>query len=326
MVIGCGSIGKRHIRNLKILKAGNIIAHDVDPDQCRNVEVEFGIKTYVNLDEALEQNPNVALICNPTSLHIPAAMAAARKSCHLFIEKPLSHTIEGVDELIEIVEKKKLISLVGCNMRFHHGPRKVKDLIDSGIPGKIYSARIQTSAYLPTLRPNYKNSYAAREDLGGGCVLDSIHEIDLALWYFGDAMSVYSITRNMGALDIETEELSEIICEFRSGTIGSIHLDYVSRSYERTNQIIGENGSIFWDFMKGSVDVFKGEEDKWDIYDQPWNYDINQMFINELIYFLAHINDNRITFNNVRHAMKSLKFVEAVKQSSRLNKPIKIIN
>jgi len=284
--------------------------------------LEFGIKIYSSLDEALAQKPEIAFICTPTSLHIPAAMAAAWKGCHLFIEKPLSHTLEGVDELIEIVAQKKLISLVGCNMRFHHGPRKVKEIIDSGIIGRIFSARIQTSSYLPALRPGYKNSYAARKDLGGGCVLDSIHEIDLAMWYMGDVKSVYSISRNMGALDIETEEQSEIICEFQSGTVGSIHLDYVSRTYERTNQIIGENGSIFWDFMKGSVRVYRGDENKWEVYDQPWNYDLNQMYISELTYFLAHINNNQITFNSIHDAKKSLKFVEAIKKSSKDNNPI----
>lgn len=326
LVVGCGSIGKRHIRNLKAMKAGNVIAYDVSIDQCRNVEQEFGVKTHSSLDEALSQKPDIALICTPTSLHIPAAMAAARKGCHLFIEKPLSHTLEGVDELIEIVAQKKLISLVGCNMRFYHGPRKVKEIIDSGIIGRIFSARIQTSSFLPTLRPNYKNSYAAKGDLGGGCVLDSIHEIDLAIWYLGDIKSVYSITRNMGALDIETEEQSEIICEFQSGTIGSIHLDYISRTYERTNQIIGENGSIFWDFIKGSVKVYNADGDKWEVYDQPWNYDINQMYIDELIYFLSHISDGQSTFNSLEEAKKTLEFVAIIKESSKVNKPIIIGN
>jgi len=328
LVIGCGSIGKRHIRNLKALKAGNVIAHDVNADQCRNVEQEFGIKTYSSLDEALAQNPDIALICTPTSLHIPAAMAAARKGCHLFIEKPLSHTLEGVDELIEIVAQKKLISLVGCNMRFHHGPRKVKEIIDSGILGRIFSARIQTSSYLPDWRPsyNYKENYSARADLGGGCVLDCIHEIDLARWYFGDIKSVYSITRNIGALGIETEEISETVCDFKSGVVGSIHLDYISRTYERNNHIIAEKGSIFWDFRKGEVEVYMADGDKWIIYHQPLNYDINLIFVDELSYFIACMENKQNTFNDVREAAKTLQFALAIKQSSIINKSVSIGN
>lgn len=324
LVVGCGSIGKRHIRNLKVLNAGDIIAYDVSVDQRCYIEREYGIKTYHSLEEALAQKPDIAIICTPTSLHIPPAIAAAQTGCHLFIEKPLSHTLDGVDELIEIVAQKKLISLVGCNMRFHHGPKKVKEIIDSDLIGRIFSARIQTSSYLPVLRTNYKECYSAREDLGGGCILDCIHEIDLARWYLGDVKSVYSITRNMKVLNIETEELSEIICEFKSGTIGSIHLDCISRTYERNNQIIGEKGSIFWNFMKGAVDVYQADKYKWEVYTQPWNYDINQMYVDELLYFISHITKNQNTFNNVEEAAKTLKFTMAIKKSSEINKPVEI--
>lgn len=326
LVVGCGSIGKRHIRNLKALKVGDIIAHDAQSERCLEVEQEYGVKTFSDLEEALAQKPDVALICTPTSLHIPPALSAARSGCHLFIEKPLSHSLEGVDELVHIVTRKNLVTMVGCNMRFHPGPKKIKEFIDSGLIGPIYSARIQTSSYLPDWRPrqNYKESYSAREDLGGGCVLDCIHEIDLAQWYLGDARFVYSITRNVGALNIDTEEISEIVCEFKSRAIGNIHLDYVSRTYERNIHIVGEKGSLFWDYRQGAVKVYLAEEDKWEAYHQPLNYDTNQMFIDELSYFISCIQNNQYTFNDIEEAAKTLKLALAVKESSVTNKPVEL--
>lgn len=326
LVVGCGSIGKRHIRNLKALSVRDIIAHDVQPERCHEVEREYGIKAYNDLKDALAQKPDAVLICTPTSLHIPPALSAAQNGCHLFIEKPLSHTLDGVDELLETVAQKNLITMVGCNMRFHPGPKKVKEIINSGLIGRLFSARIQTASYLPDWRPlqNYKESYSAREDLGGGCVLDCIHEIDLARWYLGDVKSVYSITKNMGVIDIETEEISEIVCEFRSGVIGSIHLDYISRTYERNNHIIGEKGAIFWDYRKGTVEVYLADEDKWEVYHQPLNYDTNQMFVDGLSYFISCMENNQNTFNDIEEATKALKFALAIKESSKINMSIKI--
>jgi len=153
LVIGCGSIGKRHIGNLKTLGAGDIIAHDVSPECCHKIEDEFGIKTYTEFDKALAQKADAALICTPTSLHLTAALAAAENGCHLFIEKPLSHTMDSVDELIAAVKGRKLVSLVGCNMRFHSGVALIKGLLVKKSIGKVICARIQAGQYLPDWHP-----------------------------------------------------------------------------------------------------------------------------------------------------------------------------
>lgn len=326
LVIGCGSIGKRHIRNLKSMSVGEVIAYDTDDKQCSQVELEYGVKTYNDLESAFERKPQIAVICTPTNLHIPLSISAAKNDCHLFVEKPLSHTLNGIEDLIKVVKQKNLITLIGCNMRFHVGPRKVKEILNLGIIGKVLSARIETGSYLPGWRPqqNYKKTYSARENWGGGCVMDCIHEIDLALWYLDDVRSLYSVTKNLGVLDIDAEEISEIVCEFESGAIGSIHLDYISRTYERKNHIIGELGSIFWDFGKGSVEVYLADKDKWEEYKEPANYDINQMYVEELSYFISCVNENKETFNNVERAAKTLKFALAVKESSKLKKCISL--
>ena len=300
------------------MKAGNLIAFDVNADQCRNVEKEFGVKTYSSLDEALSQNPDIALICTPTSLHIPAAMAAARKGCHLFIEKPLSHTMEGVDELIEIVAQKKLISLVGCNMRFHPGLMKVKMLLEAEAIGRVIAARIEAGQYLPDWHPseNYRKGYSAKSNLGGGVILDAIHEIDYIRWMLGEVESIACFSGRVSKLEIETEDTAAIIMRFISGTIGEVHLDYIQRVYSRTCHIIGDEGTIRWDYNTGEVRYYSAETKEWQIFKNPPGWIPNQMYLDELSHFLRCINGEEQPTLDIIQGELVLKIALAAKASA----------
>src|SRR5262249_30026105 len=152
-------------------------------------------------------------------------------------------------ELKSLVREKKLTSLVGCNMRFHPGPARVKQLLEEEALGKILFARIHAGSYLPEWRPgsDYRSNYAAKAATGGGCLLDCIHEIDLARWYLGEVESVYCCAGHLSSLEMETEDVASLICQHTNGAVSEIHLDYVQRTYERGCQIVGEQGSIFWD-------------------------------------------------------------------------------
>ncbi len=287
LVIGGGSIGKRHIKNLETIEAGEIFACDTSPERCRNIEQEFGVKTFTELETALEQKPNAALICVPTSLHLTAALAAAEKGCHLFIEKPLSHDLDGVDKLVETVKQKKLVSLVGCNMRFHPGVALMKKLLDKKSIGKVICARVQAGQYLPDWHPleDYRKGYSASKALGGGIILDGIHEIDYIAWLMGNACRVGCFAGKISSLEIDTEDTAEILLGFESGAIVEVHLDYIQRAYARTCQIIGEEGTISWDMSEKQVKLYTADSKIWQVFPQAADYDINQMYIDEMKHF-----------------------------------------
>src|SRR5438132_13886048 len=132
LVIGCGSIGKRHIGNLIACQAGEVRAFDVRDDRRAEVKARFGIPVLGKLEEAWEAGADVALITVPTRLHVPLALEAAGHGCHLFVEKPLSDGLDGIDRLLATVRERNLITLVGCNMRFHPGLVQVKKLLEKG--------------------------------------------------------------------------------------------------------------------------------------------------------------------------------------------------
>lgn len=322
LVVGCGSIGKRHIANMRNIGIKNIIACDLNKDRVREVRSKFGIKSLNNLEEAWNYNPQVAFVTTPTSLHIPIAMEAAERGCHLFIEKPLSDTFENVDKLLEIVRRKNLVTLVGCNMRFHPGLQKVKELINQNIIGIIVAARIEAGQYLPDWHPfeDYRKNYSARIDLGGGVILDAIHELDYACWLFGEIEAVVCFADHKSHLKIETEDTAAIILRFKNGVIGEIHLDYVQRVYSRSCQIIGDEGTIRWDYNEGTVHCYTTATNTWEIFDTCKNWSPNQMYIEELGHFLRCIKGKEQPVQDVFSGAKVLNIALAAKSSAKLGR------
>ncbi len=326
LVVGCGSIGKRHIRNLKALGAGEIIAHDLNMERCREVEQEYKFKTYDNLDEALAQQPNAAFICTPTSLHIPPALLVARNGCHLFIEKPLSHSLGGVDELLELVAQKNLVTLVGCNMRFHPSIALMKKLLEEGEIGKVLSARVQAGQYLPDWHPreDYRQGYSANKALGGGILLDGIHEIDYITWFLGAVSRIFCFAGKLSSLEIDTEDTAEILLWLKTGAIAEVHLDYIQRPYGRSCQLLGEEGTILWDFQDKRVKLYSTRTREWQMFNEKPDYDINQMYIGEIKHFIRCLEGKDRPMQDVEAGKKALEIVLAAKESTKTGKVVNL--
>lgn len=313
-VIGCGSIGQRHIANLKKLGVKEIIAFDLQSKQRCIVAEKFGIKTASTIADGWKESPNVALIAAPSNLHIPLALEAARRSCHLFVEKPLSHTLRNITKLVYIVKKRRLTTMVGCNMRFHPGPAAVKRLLNEQAIGNIMAARIQTSSYLPHWRPgqDYHKSYSASVEYGGA-ILDCIHEIDLALWYLGPAKFLAAASLPAKSIGLKTDGLAEIILRHKSGALCNVHLNFVQRDYRRTCQLIGTEGTIYWDFADRCVQVFDADGELAQTISEPKRWAINQMYIDELSHFLAAVLSNSQTINPLSGGLDALIIASAAR-------------
>ena len=317
LVIGCNSIGQRHIGNLLSLGVGDIVAFDAREDRRAEAEARLGVPTVGTMQEGWEWNPDVALIATPTSLHVPLALEAARRGCHLFIEKPLGDSLDGVDELLSIVDENKLTSLVGCNMRFHHGPATIKRLLDEEAIGRIITIVIDAGHYLPDWHPweDYRQMYSANASLGGGVLLDGRDEIDYARWLFGEVAEVYSQGGKFSSLDIDTEDSVNILMKVVSGFSVSIHMDYIQRAYCRTCKVIGEEGTIVWDIAQGDVRLYSARDQGWCSFPQPENYSANQMYVEEMKHFLRCLRGEEQSALGVQDAKRVLEIALAVKDS-----------
>jgi len=251
LVSGAGSIGVRHLTNLRALGVTTLAFSDPkqSPETLSAGELGDFIQAFTEFDEALSTfKPTVVFICSPTSFHIAQATKAANAGCHLFIEKPLSHSLEGIDALLSSVQAHHLVTMVGCNWRFHPGSILIKKLLAEGAIGDVLSARIRTASYLPHWRRAvpYKESYSADPKQGGVC-LDCIHEIDLALWYFGNAVLKEAYVLPATSIGLTVDGLAELLLRHESGTLSSVHLSFLQRTWRRGCEMIGSKGTLQWE-------------------------------------------------------------------------------
>lgn len=317
LLVGCGSIGKRHLRNLKALGLDDLHAFDPRPDRVKEAAEQTGANPCTKLEEGLERKPDIALICTPNSLHIPAALSAARAGCHLFIEKPLSHSLDGISELQAEVRRRGLTALVGCNMRFHPGIALTRRLLNEGLIGRIACARVMAGSYLPEWHPweDYRQGYSARADLGGGVILDGIHEIDYLLDILGPAAEVSCVAGRFSDIDIQTEDAAEIVIRLQRGALANVHLDYLQRAYRRTAQFSGTEGTLEWDFDIPEVRVYKAETKVWKSHPLP-PADVNSMYVAEMQHMLACVAGREKPAQDLAAARAALDVALAAKRSA----------
>ncbi len=234
--------------------------------------------------------------------------------------------MKDIDVLSEIIERKKIKVMIGCNFRFHECIKKIKELLDKNIIDKIISVKVECGSYLPDWHPNedYRNSYAAQKELGGGVVLTCIHEIDYLHWFLGQVDSVVSFSGKYSDLELNVDDLSTALLKFKRNIIAELHLDFFQRKEFRSCKIIGKKGTIYWDSDNNLVKLFDINENKWMEILKISNYDRNQMFMKELDYYLNCINQNKEPMNNITESKEVLKTALGIIESSETKKVVKI--
>lgn len=318
-MVGCGSIGRRHIGNLLGLGVREVAAVDTRADRRDEAAAEFDIPTHARLADAWSGEPTVAVIATPPAAHLEPAMEAVRRGCHLFVEKPLAASLEGTDELADAARAQCLVTLVGCNLRFHPGLRRLHTWLSDGAVGRVVSARLSFGQYLPDWHPweDYRQGYSARQALGGGVILDAIHEIDYGRWLLGEIEAVSCFAGRLSRLEIDSEDTAAIIVTFASGALGEIHLDYVQRPYGRTCQIIGDEGTLVWDYVAREVRLYRASTGKWEVSVDPEQWTANEMYVDELRHLLSCLAGEAEPLVDIVEGRRVLEIALAARESAR---------
>jgi len=324
LIVGYGSVGNRHLENFLQFKDIQLTVYTKRNDI--QLLKKKGIKVSDSLNECLKENPNIGVIANETSLHVPTAIKLAKAGLDLFLEKPLSNSLKDIEKLHAIVKKKKLITQMGCNLRFHPCIKKIKDMIEQQKVGRIISAQVQNCSYLPDYHPweDYRKGYAARKDLGGGVILTQIHEIDYMYWLFQEVENVISMSGKLSDLDITAEDYVSSLLKFKNKIIGELHMDYFQRPDFRSCKIRGTKGEIYWDSDNNSVNIYRMDKKRWKTELEVKNYQRNFSYAEQLKHFLKCVKQRKETINDIEQGIDTLKIALAMKKSSKIMKPVRV--
>lgn len=268
------------------------------------------------INDAIKEKPDFAIISTESNLHLTTATKLAQNNIPFLLEKPLSHTLNGLEKLLKVVKEKKLITLMGCPLRFHPCLKKIKYLLEQKKLGQIYSVYSENGSFLPNWHPkeDYRKSYAARKELGGGVLLTNIHEIDYLYWFFGKISKVSAISGKISNLVLNVEDHALIHLEFSNKIIANVNLDFFQISKSRTLKIIGEKGIITCDLLNNTVMLYTTKKPRWiTVFKQ--NFPINKIYIDELNYFIQCIKNQNATENTIITGAEVLKTVFLIKKS-----------
>lgn len=317
LLIGCGSIGRRHIKNLASIGARRFMLCDLSSerqDQARAcLPGDAEVESFTDYGAALQKGPDAALICTPSSMHCEMALAAARAGVNLFIEKPLSDSIDGVAELIEIVNEKNLIATMAMCYRFHPVFLRLKAILDKGVLGRLYHANCYGGYYLPYWHPSedYRTEYAAQKKLGGGVILTSIHGFDNLRWLFGEVEQVTAIVDKVGDLEMDVEDMALGIFRMQSGLYISWQTDFLRRSDEHMYVVVGALGTLRCNVLEGLIEVYSAEDRSWS--SERIAYDVNAMYIDEMESFVSALITGSPVAVGLDEGRKTLKLALEIK-------------
>ena len=294
LVIGAGSIGRRHATNLDALGASVTV-----------VDVEMG--------EVVPSGFDGVVVATPSTLHARHGLAALGTGATVFIEKPLAATVAEARTLLDAGSDR---IMVGYNLRYHEPNLRLAALLEGGAIGRPISYRFWFGHWLPDWRPgtDYRNAYSARSDLGGGVLFDAIHELDLAVWMAGPDLSVVgALVARVGPLEIDVEDTVRALLTTPESVPVTVDLDYLSCTYRRGIEIIGEAATVSFDWSTRALTL----SGPGGVSVEQIDTEVSKSYVDEMAEFLAFLGGAPLTRNSAEVGLQSLELAEEVARVGR---------
>jgi predicted dehydrogenase len=320
LIVGHGSIGKRHLRLARQLLPQadiRVLRH-----QIATTVPEHADGCFTTLNEAIAFAPQIAAIASPAPFHLAAATPLARAGVHLLVEKPLSSSPAGVMELLTAAQEHKIVLLAGYNLRYLPSLQKFRQLLTENVIGTVLSVRCEIGQYLPTWRPDtdYRETVSAREHLGGGALLELSHELDYLRWIFGEIEWVMAWLGRQSRLEIDVEDTAHLVLGFKPNPnglrlVGNLNMDFVRQDSVRLCTAIGEAGSLRWNGLHNTIEQYASSSGKWcevsrhetqrdDSYRAEWRH------------FIACIEGDETPLVSGEAGLAVLKIIDAARRAS----------
>jgi len=250
LVLGAGSIGRRHIENLVTIGQKNIVVADPNPKTLALVKGAFDFIETTEYPVNAYQNGkfDAVFICSPPQLHFSQLAEAVDRGIPAFVEKPFTLNSNGVEIVLKKADGKKLCVMTAFNMRYLELIQTMREWLNEGRIGKVLGCRVGLSSYMPTWHPeeDYRQSFMALWKTGGGALFDYVHGIDLAQWLAGEITSVACMMKTT-SLEMETDDVAILSCTTKTG-LSSFYFDFVDRRPRKSLDLIGSEGTMIWEY------------------------------------------------------------------------------
>lgn len=310
LIIGYGSIGKRHAKNLISLGVNTVSVFD---PYFQGTDETVTILSKLPTEELFD----LCLICTPNDQHLNSFQMAYSSARSFFIEKPVSIRREDRGAFLKVMGTNPKPVMVGCNYRFDGALISLKKMIDNKELGNVLFFKSEFGHYLPSWRPaqDYRKNYAAKKETGGGVLLDRIHEVDYLKWIFGGMLCKAAQLRKVSELEIETEDLAIICLKTFDGIMGSLHLDYLQPNYLCQLKVVGSLGAAEWGFKPSYLKFTDPSGKVTSIYESN-ETNTNQMYLDQLAYFVQSIRLGNMPMNNLDEAFETLELIGHIKDKA----------
>ena len=318
LIVGAGSVGRRHARNLAT-DGCTISAVDPRGDRLREISKEVRVETcFETLDEALHVTGKTmqgVVVASPPKYHVAQCITALDAGLPVLLEKPVSPDLAGAQRLAAAVAKAKAPLLLAYTWRWWPSLGDVRKLLAEGNIGTVRHVRFVMSAHLADWHPweRYQDFFMASAEQGGGALLDESHWVDLALWFFGMPKAVSARIERISDLEIETDDNVDMLLAYDNGLRVSLHLDLYGRPHERSIRFSGEKGTLLWE--PNRLAVGHAAEAKWQ--ETTYPHERNDMFVANTREFLDVIGGKPVRTCTIADGVRVLEVLEAARESHR---------
>lgn len=284
-------------------------------------ELEEKIKYFYNEEHAFAWNPDFMIVSNPTSLHLKYILKSIDYNIDALIEKPVASDFTQIKKVEGKIKNRKNKICLGYNLRFHPIFTKIKEIINSGKFGKVLKAELYVGEYLPFWHPyeNYRKSYAAKKELGGGALRTLSHEIDVGQCLFGNYNKIFARTSKISDLDTNVDDSTDIFAEMKNRIILKISMDYLNPLGIRKGEMFFEKGLLKYNFLRKEIMFtdYKNKENK--ILLKINHYDYNEQYKLQMINFLTKNNKELCS---LEEGINVLNVIDKCEESNRKGRMI----
>jgi predicted dehydrogenase len=318
LIIGSGSVGKRHARNLAAL--GCRISC-VDPRAERRAELAAEtpvVGSHATAEAALGvAGLDGVVVASPTAYHPASTLAALEAKLPVLLEKPVAKSAAEAEIMLRAEQTAGVPVLLGYTWRWWPPLKRLRELLDGNAVGKLRHVQFHMSAHLADWHPweRYQEFFMASAAQGGGALLDESHWIDLMVWLFGRPQQLIGRVEKISDLEIEADDNVDVLALFSDGLRVSLHLDLYGRPHEKFIRFIGEGGTLIWSADPNRIAIGRESAQKWE--EETFDCERNDMFMAVAKEFLEVIAGRGQPSCTLAQGVGVMQLIEAIRTSSK---------